>query len=118
MKTTRAQLEGSRTQLDTENTVLSCALNDILNGDVKWFGHSRTFSIGVIRPASACGGIAVIRNNGTSRAAYCEQYFRAELAHISMCITGENTDYNRELLVRRSVIESAQAYLSERLRAA
>lgn len=116
MKTSRLQLESLVKDMRTETTVLSCALNDILNGDVKWFSHSHTFSIGVTRPTSACGGIAVVRQTGTSGAYYFEEYARRELEHIAACITGENTEHNRELAQRRSAIESAKAYVADQLR--
>lgn len=117
-KLTRQELEDAARVASAENTVLLCALNDILNGDVKWFGSSRTFSVGVTRPSGACGGIAVVRQNGTTRAQYLEEFCRVELEHIARCVTGENTDYNRELLCRRATIESAKAYAAEKLRAA
>ena len=117
-KLTRTELETAKNHAERECTVLSCALNDILNGDVKWFGHSRQFSIGVTRPKAACGGIAVVRICGNTYADYFENYSQTELQHIANCITGENTEHNRELLQRRAAIESAQAYVSEALRAA
>jgi hypothetical protein len=100
-------------ELEKENTVLSCALNDMLNLGAKWFGSARSFSVGVTRPQSACGGIAIIRCNGTARAHYFEEWARAELAHIQLVITGADTEHNRELLRRRSAIEAAQAYIRE-----
>lgn len=116
--TTKVQLLADNSRLSTENTVLSCTLNDILNGDVKWFGNSCEYSLGITRPRSACGGMVVIRCCGTSSARYWEQFAREELTHISFVITGENTEHNRELLRRRSAIEAAQAYVSQQLKAA
>lgn len=106
------------TDAQKENSVLACALADSLNFGVKWFGNSRTFSIGITRPQSACGGIAIIRNNGTVSAYYFEEYASRELAHIACVITGENTEHNRELLCRRAAIESAKAFVSEQQKAA
>jgi len=104
--------------LEKENTVLSLALSDLANLGAKWFGHSRCFSIGITRPNSACGGIAIIRSNGTVSAHYFEEFYRAEMEHIACVITGENTDHNRELLCRRAALEDAKAYVHEQQRAA
>lgn len=102
-------------ELQKENSVLACALSDLANLGAKWFGNSREFSLGVTRPQSACGGIAIVRRSGTVSAYYFEEFARSELAHIAAVITGENTDHNRELLRRRSAIEDAQAYVSDAL---
>lgn len=115
---TKNELLASNARLETENMVLVCALNDILNGDVKWFGHSRAFSIGITRPSGAYGGIAVVRQCGNARASCFESYARSEIEHIGYCITGENTDHNRELLQRRAAIEAAQSYVAEAQRSA
>ncbi len=105
--------------LDTENTVLRCALNDCLNGNVKWFGNTRAFQIGVARADSACGGIAIVRADGTMISCdYVDRYCPQALTHISLCLTGENTEHNRDLLKRREAIESAVAFRNEALRAA
>lgn len=113
MKPSRLQLEQQNASLGTENTVLTLALNDICNGAVKWFGNSRTFSLGITRPAGAAGGIAVVRENGTTSAHYFERYASEILLHVSYVITGENTEHNRELARKRSTVEAAQAYVSE-----
>jgi hypothetical protein len=118
MKTSKSSLAQKCAELEKENGVLSCALNDVLKGDVRWFGSPRTFALGVTRPKSACGGIAIIRHCGTSSAHYFEEYAQRELAHIALVITGENTEHNRELLARRNAIEAAKAYIAEQVRAA
>ncbi len=104
MKTlTKAQLVIENDALRTDNSALNCALNDLANGAVKWFGHSREWSLGISRPHSACGGIAIVRYSGMTAAYYFESYSRAELNHISLCITGERTQANDELLRRRGL---------------
>lgn len=94
----------------SESTVLACALNDVLRGDVKWFGRGE-YSLGVTRPASACGGIAVVRQCGIVSAYYFEEYSQRELNHIALIVTGEDAEHNRELLRRRAAIEDAKAYI-------
>ena len=102
----------------TEATVASLALNDLANGSVKWFGNSREYSLGICRPSCASGGIVIVRHCGTTASYYWESFARDALAHIAACITGHETEANRELLRRRAAIESAQAYVSESLKAA
>lgn len=103
-------------QLETEATVNALALHDVVRGDVRWFGNARRYQVGVTRPS--CGGIAIVRTfDGGTDAHYLVRFAQRELEHISMCITGENSEYNRELLARRSAIEAAQAYVRECLRA-
>lgn len=105
--------------LDMENTVLRCALQDCLNGNVKWFGNARAFSIGVARADSASGGIAIVRANGSVIACdYMDRYCGAELMTIAHCITGQTSEYQTELLCRREAIEAAIAYRNEALKAA
>ena len=118
MKTTRLELETCVGRLSTENEALTLALHDLCNGNVKWFGNSRTYSIGVSRPNGAAGGIAIVREAGSTSAFYFERYSRETLEHLSRLVTGTDTDANREYLRRRSAIESAQAYVSESQRAA
>lgn len=105
-------------QLERENTVLAIALADLANVGAKWFGCSREFCVGITRPTGGCGGIAIVRRNGTVSAFYFEEFYRSEMEHIACCITGENTGSNRELLRRRAVLEDAKAYVGEQQRAA
>lgn len=93
--------------------VLSSALSDVVNLGAKWFGHSRSFGIGVTRPKSASGGIAIIRQGGMVSAYYFEEYVRAELEHIASVLTHGDTEYNRELLCRREAIQAARYYVTE-----
>lgn len=118
MKTTRSQLDALNARLSTENEALTLALHDLCNGNVKWFGHARTYSLGVSRPTGASGGIAIVREAGTTGAYYFETYARETLTHIAACITGANTEHNAELARRRSAIEAAKAYVSEMQRTA
>lgn len=118
MKTTKSSLVERNATLETENTALACALADTIRGDVKWFKASRFVSYGITRPSSACGGIVIVNNGGTVSAHYLEAFGREALAHISLMITGENTDHNRELLARREAIESALAYARQAMMAA
>ena len=98
-------------RLGNENTLLSLALSDALNGAVKWFGHSPAYNLGISRPTGAAGGIAILRVGAMASAHYWEQFSASETAHINACITGEDTEYNRGLLVRRAAISDAQAYV-------
>lgn len=101
-----------------ETQLYQLALSDLCNGKVKWFGHSRTFSLGISRASGAAGGIAIERCEGVTSAYYFESYAARQLAHVSACLTGEDMEHNRELLRRRSIIEEAQAYVSASQRAA
>lgn len=118
MKPTRAALEQLNDRLSTENEALTLALSDLCKDAVKWFGNSRTYSLGVSRPTGAAGGVAIVRECGMASAYYFETYARDTLAHIASVITGTNSDYNQELLRRRATIEAAQAYVSEQQKAA
>ena len=118
MKLTRNQLDELNAKLATDNEALTLALNDLCNGAVKWFGNSRTYSMGISRANGAAGGIAIIREAGMTYAYYFERYASDALANISNLITGTDSEYNAELLRRRVVIESAQAYISEQQKAA
>ncbi len=113
MKTTRASLDALNAKLATENEALTLALGDVCNGNVKWFGHARTYSIGISRPNGAAGGIAIVREAGMTYAFYFEKYARETLAHIACLVTGANTEHNAELMRRRAAIEAAQAYVTE-----
>lgn len=115
---TKSDLLQRNAALSKDNDVLSLALNDVVNLGAKWFGNSRQFSIGITRPNSACGGICIVRRSGTVSAYYFEEFAQAELSHIAIVITGENTDHNRDLLCRRAAIESAHAYIREQQKAA
>jgi hypothetical protein len=99
-------------RLGNENTLLSLALSDALNGAVKWFGHSPAYNLGISRPTGAAGGIVIKRNGGLASAHYWEDFAHRELPHIADCITGEDTEHNHDLLCRRRTIEDAQAYVS------
>lgn len=105
--------------LDMETTALRCALQDCLNGNVKWFGNSRAYQIGVARADSASGGIAIVRAGGSVIACdYMDRYCGAELMTIAHCITGQTSEYQTELLCRREAIEAAIAYRNDALKAA
>lgn len=113
MKPSRQTLESLNAKLATENEALTLALGDVCNGSVKWFGNSRTYSIGISRPTGAAGGIATVREGGMTYAFYFERYARETLAHVAALVTGTDTEHNRELMRRRSAIEAAQAYVSQ-----
>ena len=117
MKTSKATLISENKRLDYENNVMALALSDLCNGAVKWFGNSPSFNIGITRPTGAAGGIVIHRNGGMASAHYWEDFSRTELAHIAAVITGEDTEHNHEFLCRRSTIETAQAYISDKIRA-
>lgn len=118
MKLSRKDLDALNEKLASENEVLTLALNDVCNGAVKWFGNSRTYSIGISRPCGAAGGIAIVREAGMTYAFYFERYAREMLERVALLVTGSDTEHNRELMRRRSAIEAAQAYVSESQRAA
>jgi hypothetical protein len=120
MKTalSKSDLIARNAVLSREVDVLSLALSDLSNGAVKWFGNSIYFSLGISRPRSACGGIVLIKGQGLCTAFYWDMWHGEALAQISACITGEDSEHNRDLLRRRSAIESAAAYVSEQLKAA
>lgn len=115
---TKAELALENAVLSKENGVMFLALTDLSNLGAKWFGHSREFSIGISRPDSACGGIAVVKQNGSVSAHYFEEFAHNELNRISAIITGQDNEYNRALLCRRASIEAAQAYVSQKQAAA
>ncbi|NDF15811.1 hypothetical protein EB061_10900 [bacterium] len=117
MKTSKSHLATINAKLATQNDVLTLALNDVCNGAVKWFGNSRTYSIGVSRPTGAAGGIAIVRECGMTAAHYFEGYARDTLAHVAALVTGADTEHNRELLRKRAAVESALAYVAECQRA-
>ncbi len=109
----KADLIVRNNTLAREVDVYSLALSDLANGAVKWFGHSRDFSLGITRPRGAHGGIALTRSNGICAAFYWEHWNQQAMQQISECLTGADTEHNRELLRRRSVIEAAAAYIRE-----
>lgn len=111
-KMSRSDLEARCDALNHESSVLRCALNDVLKGDVKWFGRS-PYRLGVCRPTSACGGIALVQSSGMTNAYYFERYCQTELSHIACILTGEDNELNAELLMRRSLIESAKQFVRE-----
>lgn len=113
MKLSRSALDALNSKLASENEVLTLALGDAVNGNVKWLGNSRTYSIGISRPTDAAGGIAIVREAGMTSAFYFEKYARETLAHIACLVTGTDTEHNTELMRRRSAIEAAQAYVNE-----
>lgn len=116
MKPTKGTVQARVAHLETENAVLSLALHDAVSGDVKWFGRA-PFRLGVSRPAGAAGGIVTVVAQGTTSADYFEQFARNHLEHIAACVTGHDTDHNRDLLARRRAIEEAQAYVTAAQRA-
>lgn len=117
MKTeTKQSLLASNARLSDENTTLFLALHDLVAGDVKWFGRA-PFRLGVSRPNGAAGGIVTVVANGTTSADYFERFARNQLEHIAACVTGHDSEHNRELLARRRTIEDAQAYVTTAQRA-
>ncbi len=110
----KADLVARNAALSREVDVLSLALSDSLAGVVKWFGNSRTYSLGIARPCGAAGGIVIVRSAGAGACAfYWETWQREAMQQISACITGTDTEHNRELMRRRACIESAAAYVRE-----
>lgn len=114
----KAFLAAECVRLGNENTVQALALSDLCNGAVKWFGSSPAYSLGISRPTGAAGGIVICRVNGGAGAFYWAEFAPRELAHISACLTGADTEYNRDLLRRRTALEAAGAYVAEQMRAA
>lgn len=117
MKSTKADLEKRCEALDREASVLRCALADTLRGEGKAF-RNKYRTLRVSRPTSACGGIVVITDpHGLVSADYWERYSQDELRAISYLIDGTDTAYNRELDGRRAVINEAQQWVREQLKA-
>jgi len=94
-----------------ELSLTEMAFADVLSCRVEWFGRV-PFRVGITRPMGAAGGIAVEYKAGMVRVQYAERYFTRELQNIAALVTGHDTEYNRELVSRRAVIEAAQAYLN------
>jgi len=111
MKTTKQELIDRCARLERAIGPLELAIADLANGQVVWHGRG-AFRIGISRALGASGGIVIVNNDGNVLADYWEQFARNQLEHISACITGDNTEHNRELATRRTVIESAQAYVT------
>ena len=113
MKTTLAkadllkQLDDARHARD----VHELALSDVVADRVTWFGRGET-RIGISRPTGAMGGLVIVRRNGMAYAAPWEQWSVDEARRIDQCITGADTDYNRELLRQREQLESARAFVA------
>lgn len=118
MKISKSDLVSLNRKLSTENEALTLALNDLANGAVKWFGNSRTYSLGISRPTGAAGGIAIVREAGMTYTHYFERYAQETLERVAILVTGSDTEHNREYLRRRAAIEAAQAYVSESQKAA
>lgn len=111
---TKQQLTEENKALDLQNTVLSLALADLVNGtESKSFG-GRKFRLTITRPTSACGGVVIVSAETFVGAYYFDTYARDCLAHIAAVITGEDNDHNRELIRRREIVETAQAWLRTR----
>jgi len=111
MKTTKQDLIDRCARLERAIGPLELALHDLAVKQVVWFGHYN-FRIGISRATGAAGGIVIANVYGNVSADYWEQFARNQLEHIAACITGENTEHNRDLATRRTVIESAQAYVT------
>ncbi len=115
MRNTKQELIDRASRLERENTSLLLALSDLAHGQVTWFGRGK-FRLGISRAIGASGGVVIVDNDGTVSADYWEQFAHNQLEHIAACITGENTEHNRDLSARRSVIETAQAYVTKEQR--
>lgn len=98
-------------------SITQLALGDLATGKVTWFGRA-PYRIGVTRPNGAAGGIVIECAIGGAIVGYADKLLPELLAHIAIVITGENTEYNRELLSRRTVLEFAQRFISDMQRAA
>lgn len=112
MKTTKQDLQDRCARMEREREPLELALSDCVNGNVTWFGRS-PFRLGICRPNGAAGGIVIVNTHGMVSADYWEQFARNQMEHIAACITGENTEANRELMARRSTIETAAKFVRE-----
>lgn len=110
MITTKQDLLARCARMERENEPLSLALSDMVNNRVVWFGRA-PFRLGISRAAGAHGGIVIVNHDGMISADYWEQFSRNQLEHIGACITGENTEHNRELAKRRDTIEQALAHV-------
>lgn len=115
-KATKLDLLANVAKMRHENSVLYLALADAVNGaESKTFKGGR-YSLTVSRPTSACGGVVTVKAEGSFVGAhYFEDYARSESEHIGRLVTGENNDYNRELLSRRDAISEAVKWRNERL---
>jgi len=98
--------------IDRENTVLTCALSDFVKGKAHKIGTTADqFTLYISRPESGCGGIAIVNDGGTVRAYYFEEAYRQQMERFSLCLTGEDTELNRGLMLRRSRWEEARKFI-------
>ena len=72
-KLTRAELETGLATWREDAGLLHCALNDVLRGDVKWFGGNGKIRLGITRPCGAEGGILLHTHDGYTVARLWEQ---------------------------------------------
>lgn len=93
-------------------SITQIAFADVLKGDVQWFGRA-PYRVGITRPKSASGGLAVEVWGGSVVAQRCEAFFSPRLETIACLITGHDSEHNRELLARRITLEQARAYIRE-----
>lgn len=100
--------------LRSQVSLLEIALSDACHSQTQWFG-ARPYRIGISRPTGAAGGIAVVLCHGVASAHYWDHFYASEMAHISACITGEDSECNRELSKRRATLETAAKWVREQL---
>lgn len=110
MKQTKQGLIDRLARIEREVEPLTLALCDAVNGTVTWFGRGE-YKLGISRATGAHGGIVIERVGNSAAAHYWEQWSRDAHAHLTACLTGENTEHNRELLRRRDLIEAANQFV-------
>lgn len=98
--------------LEKSHTVLLCALADFVKGKAHKIGTTKDqFSLYITRPAGACGGIAIVNDGGTVFAQYFEEFYREQMERFSLCLTGEDNDFNRGLMLRRERWREARKFI-------
>lgn len=114
MKTTKTDLANQLRACELRVEPLEMSLCDMVRGNVHWFGHCNArFRLGISRPNGPAGGFVIVQRETTVSAYYWEQFSRDALAHIALCVTGEDTAHNRALIAERETIEAASKWVSE-----
>ena len=71
---TKVQLQSKLNDASKDSTVLLMALNDVLNGKIKWFKRGG-YSVGISRELSPCGGLVIIRSESYASAHYFDEWY-------------------------------------------
>jgi len=103
-----AQFDG----LEKAYDVQSIALADYVKGKAHRIGTGDGFTLWITRHKGASGGVAIVNDGGNVMAHYFEEAFHTQMRRFDLCLTGENNELNRSLLVRRTLWEKAKAFVN------